>query len=106
MAVEKNRRYSAYTEKLLERVKKVYESGNTSRMEKIQKELTKAGDAESILTVGTSFLFGKNLPASRPQALARGRLCYSLILRHFNLCSFIVLSLFFHFYGRTMVEQR
>ena len=74
MAVEKNRRYSAYTEKLLERVKKVYESGNSSRMEKIRKELTKAGDTESILTVGTSFLFGKNLPADRPQALAWLRL--------------------------------
>ncbi len=74
MAVEKNRKYSVNTEKLLERVKKVYESGNSSRMEKIRKELTKAGDTESILTVGTSFLFGKNLPADRPQALAWLRL--------------------------------
>ena len=74
MAVEKNRKYSVNTEKLQERVKKVYESGNSSRMEKIRKELTKAGDTESILTVGTSFLLGKNLPADRPQALAWLRL--------------------------------
>lgn len=69
MAAEKNRRYSANAEKLLERVRKAYESGNESRMEKMQRELVRAGSAESILMIGTAFLYGKSLPADRPQAL-------------------------------------
>ena len=40
----------------------------------------------------------------RPAAFAAG-LCYCLIISLFYLCSFIVLSLFFHFNGKTMVKQ-
>lgn len=69
MAAEKNRRYSANAEKLLERVRKAYESGNEARMEKMQRELAREGSDEIILMIGTAFLYGKNLPADRPQAL-------------------------------------
>ena len=74
MGFGESRKYSIYTDKLLDRVRKAYDAGSVHRMLRIRKELVKSRDLDNMVTIGIAFAYGRELPQDHEQALQWYRL--------------------------------